>query len=102
MVSGMTAQSVKWWSRIHKWSSLVCTLFLLLLCITGLPLIFHDEIDAALGATVEPDAVPAGTPMLSFDRILEIARAAQPNEVITIVGADDEDPIWHAYMAPTL
>lgn len=42
---GMTAQSVKWWSLVHKWTSLICTLFLLMLCITGLPLIFHDEID---------------------------------------------------------
>ncbi|MBR8652362.1 PepSY domain-containing protein [Achromobacter sp. Marseille-Q0513] len=34
------------WQWIHTWSSLVCTLFLLMLCVTGLPLIFHDEIDA--------------------------------------------------------
>jgi uncharacterized iron-regulated membrane protein len=35
---------------VHTWSSLVSTLFLLLLCITGLPLIFHHEIDELLGA----------------------------------------------------
>jgi uncharacterized iron-regulated membrane protein len=30
------------------WSSLVCTVFMLLLCVTGLPLIFHEEIDEYL------------------------------------------------------
>ena len=38
---------------MHKWSSLVSTLFLLLLCVTGLPLIFHDEIDAVMGEDYE-------------------------------------------------
>lgn len=37
--------STQTWSWIHKWSSLVSTAFLLLLCITGLPLIFHEEIE---------------------------------------------------------
>lgn len=41
--------SIKPWIWAHKWSSLICTAFLLILCITGLPLIFHDEIDQALG-----------------------------------------------------
>ena len=37
----------------HKWSSLVCTVFMLLLCLTGLPLIFHHEIGHLLGTEVE-------------------------------------------------
>jgi uncharacterized iron-regulated membrane protein len=98
----MTPRSIRIWKEAHKWTSLVCTLFLFMLCLTGLPLIFHDEIDAALGATVEPDAVAAGTPLLSFDRVLDIARAARPNDVITIVGADDENPIWNVFMASTV
>lgn len=98
----MTPRSIRLWTSIHKWTSLVCTLFLLMLCITGLPLIFHDEIDAALGATIEPDQAPDNAPLLSFDRIIEIARAAQPSQVVTIVGADDENPIWHVYMASTV
>jgi uncharacterized iron-regulated membrane protein len=31
----------------------VCTVFMLLLCMTGLPLIFHHEIDHLLGNEVE-------------------------------------------------
>ena len=55
----MTAQSVKWWSLVHKWTSLVCTLFLLMLCITGLPLIFHDEIDDFFSSEVSARELPA-------------------------------------------
>ena len=40
--------NVKLWFLIHKWTSLVCTLFLLMLCITGLPLIFHHELEHLL------------------------------------------------------
>jgi len=38
-------RSLRRWGLVHKWTSLICTLFLLMLCITGLPLIFRDEID---------------------------------------------------------
>lgn len=31
------ARRLKRWFWVHKWSSLVCTLFMLLLCVTGLP-----------------------------------------------------------------
>ena len=41
----MTRASIMIWAAVHKWTSLVCTAFLLMLCLTGLPLIFHDEID---------------------------------------------------------
>ena len=42
--------------------SLVCTVFMLLLCITGLPLIFHHEIGHLLGTEVEAPELAAGTP----------------------------------------
>ncbi len=32
------------WYKIHKWVSLICTIFFLLFCITALPLIFKNEI----------------------------------------------------------
>ena len=42
----MTAAStIKTWYWIHKWTSLVCTIFLLIICLTGLPLVFHHEIE---------------------------------------------------------
>jgi len=72
---GMTASTIKTWCWIHKWSSLVSTAFLLLLCITGLPLIFHHEIDELLGNAAEPRDLPAGTPHASLDRMVKGAPA---------------------------
>jgi uncharacterized iron-regulated membrane protein len=98
----MTPQAVRVWKDVHKWTSLVCTLFLFILCLTGLPLIFHEEIDRALGATAAPDSVAADAPMISLDRVLEIARAQRPNEVITFAVPDDDDPVWHMFIAPAI
>ena len=39
---------MRYWYSLHKWSSLICALVMLMLCITGLPLIFHDELEDAL------------------------------------------------------
>ena len=45
----MKSKTIRRWSFIHTWTSLICTAFLLLLALTGLPLIFHHEIDHLLG-----------------------------------------------------
>jgi len=87
----MTAQSVKWWSRIHKWTSLVCTLFLLMLCITGLPLIFHDEIDDFFdSAGVSARDLPADTPQASLNRIVDAARARYPQRHVQGLNWDQD------------
>lgn len=41
----MSTQALRIWLWVHKWSSLVSAAFLLMLCLTGLPLIFAHEID---------------------------------------------------------
>lgn len=47
------------WYRVYLWTSLVCTVFVLVSCLTGLPLIFDDEIgQGGMGKAVEP-AAPA-------------------------------------------
>ncbi|WP_441236525.1 PepSY domain-containing protein [Bradyrhizobium sp. 930_D9_N1_4] len=42
------------WST--PWTSLISTVFLLLLCLTGLPLIFHPEIDELPGYAPQSEA----------------------------------------------
>lgn len=37
---------MKYWYKIHKWTSLVCAVFLLSMCASSLPLIFGREISA--------------------------------------------------------
>ncbi len=70
------------WSWVHKWSSLICTLFMLMLCITGLPLIFHEEIDELLHEQVKAAEVPAGTPKADLDRVVANGMAREPGQVV--------------------
>ena len=80
----MTAQSVKWWSLVHKWTSLICTLFLLMLCITGLPLIFHDEIDDLFKSEASARDLPADTPQAPLSRLIDAAKARYPERYLQV------------------
>ncbi len=84
---------------MHKWSSLMCTAFLLMLCITGLPLIFHSEIDRALGYGVSASA-PTQTPAPLAD-IERAGLAAKPGWVIQyFVWEPDKPGVVTLSMAP--
>ncbi len=93
--------SLRAWSRLHTWSSLACTLFLLLLCLTGLPLIFHHEIGHLTGAEVEAPAMPPGTPPADLDRIVAAARAQRPGEVVQYLIWEDDPAILRLSLAPS-
>jgi uncharacterized iron-regulated membrane protein len=98
----MNSRKIKTWAWVHKWSSLVCTVFMLLLCLTGLPLIFHHEIGHLLGTEVEAPKMPAGTPRVSLDRVLEVARAQHPDRVVQFASQpEDDDGLWFVTLTPT-
>ncbi|GAA5786035.1 PepSY-associated TM helix domain-containing protein [Chitiniphilus shinanonensis] len=98
----MHNKTIRIWAWIHKWSSLVCTAFMLLLCITGLPLIFHHEIGHLLGTEVEAPPMPADTPRISLDQVLKIARAQHPDRVVQFVSQpEDSQDLWFVTMTPT-
>ena len=77
-----SARSLRVWTWLHTWSSLVCTLFMLLLCLTGLPLIFHHEIEHLTGDAVELPALQHGGPPATFDAVLQAARQRGDREVV--------------------
>ncbi len=84
--------SIRKWYLIHKWTSLVCTAFLLMLCITGLPLIFHEEIEH-LSGVVEAPPMPEDTPYASLDKVAEAAHKQRPGDVIRFMfWEQDEHP----------
>lgn len=93
----MTRRTIKAWVTVHKWTSLVSTAFLLMLCITGLPLIFHDEIDwlteerPTYGA---PGVGSSGTApvLLPLDEMLARALANRPGEVPLYMAFDNDQP----------
>jgi uncharacterized iron-regulated membrane protein len=98
----LTASTIRRWSWVHKWSSLVCTVFMLLLCITGLPLIFHHEIGHLLGTEVEAPAMPADTPRASLDRVIATAKALHPERVVQFVSQpEDDNGLWFVTLTPT-
>ena len=96
----MRSSTIRAWSWVHKWTSLVCTLFLLMLCITGLPLIFHDEIDAALNPATWQPANPGGD-HLTLDEILDTSLANRPGEVPIFMSFDIDRPVVNVTTGPS-
>ncbi|MBC9915334.1 PepSY-associated TM helix domain-containing protein [Chitinophaga varians] len=86
----MDIKTAKRWFSWHKWSSLICTLFLLMLCVTGLPLIFHEELDKVLKKQVVADVPPDARP-LSLDSLAVAASAQYPGNHVRYVFWDEED-----------
>lgn len=96
----MTPRAIRRWSVVHSYSSLVCTAFMLMLCITGLPLIFHDEIEAALIESSFTPANPDG-PLLDLDAMLAAALAQRPGEVPIFMSFDADRPVVNVTTGPS-
>jgi uncharacterized iron-regulated membrane protein len=89
------------WGRIHRWSSLACTVFLLLLCLTGLPLIFHDEIDGLVEEKVSAPPLEGKAEATPLRRIVEAALGRYPGELPQYVfWPPDEPDLVHVGLAP--
>jgi uncharacterized iron-regulated membrane protein len=80
------------WFWIHKWTSLVCTAFLLLICVTGLPLVLREEIAGLLDDALPYASVPADAPQANIDHLVEVSRKMFPGEEILSVYVDDDEP----------
>lgn len=89
----MTPGAIRAWSWVHKWSSLVSTIFLLMLCITGLPLVFTHELDHVLLGHEEAAPVTVDTPMLNLDQVLDVALSRHPGEVPAFMSFDEDRPV---------
>lgn len=83
------------WDGVHRWTSLACTVFLLLLCVTGLPLIFRQEIDSVLQAPIRSPA-HAGNQRASLDAVVQSALARYPGAKILFASQEPHDTsIWY-------
>lgn len=96
----MTRRALTGWFLVHKWTSLVCTAFLLMLCVTGLPLVFHDEIDAFLAPEQPLAPVPAGTRPLDLDQLVARALADRPGDVPLYLSFDGDRPVTNVTTGP--
>lgn len=96
------SRRIKTWTWVHKWSSLVCTIFMLLLCLTGLPLIFHHEIGHLLGTEVEAPDLPKDRPHASLDRVMEVAQGLHPGKVPMFITQElDDNRFWYVTFGDT-
>ena len=101
----MISPTIRIWYLVHKWSSLICTVFLLMLCITGLPLIFHDEIYRLSGDAPQygmPGVGSSGTApgLLPLDAMMAKALSARPGEVPLFMAFDNDHPSMTITTAP--
>ena len=98
----MRRSTIRAWYLVHKWSSIVPTVFLLMLCVTGLPLIFHDEIEGLEGVDYEtalpgPPSAESGVPL---DTMLATALAEKPGEVPLFMAFSQESPLLTVTTGP--
>ncbi len=97
----LSARKVRTWYRVHKWTSLICTAFLLMSCLTGLPLIFDEQIDHVTDHHVKPASLPEGAPFASIDSLVTASKRLYPSEHVLSLGWDDDEPRIFLNMAPS-
>jgi uncharacterized iron-regulated membrane protein len=97
----MTRNATRRWYLVHKWTSIVCTLFLLMFCITGLPLIFHHEIDELTRAPQLSQTAAGKT--IDLDQVTRDTLAKQPaGWKMLFLSWNDEKPLIYSVIAPSL
>lgn len=88
----MKSSTIRRWSSVHTWTSLTCTLFLFLLALTGLPLIFHHELEHLLGEAPQLREMAPDTPHLDLQQIVEAGERHRPGEVVQYLGWEEDEP----------
>lgn len=76
---------------VHRWCSVFVSLNFMVLSLTGLVLVFHEEIDAALGVMPKGTQVAEGE-LVSVGRAVDIARDATPGLTALYAFKQDESP----------
>lgn len=88
----MKTRTIRAWSWVHTWSSLVSTLFLLMLCVTGLPLVFTHELNHVLLDEAWAPANPDGD-KLDLDQVLAVALSRHPGDAPAFMSFDEDRPV---------
>lgn len=94
-------RSFRRWYVLHKWSSLICTVFLFMLCITGLPLIFSGEIREWMNNDPPYALVPEDRPPANLDEMVALAKRQFPGQIVTSISIDDDHPQTVVSLAPS-
>ncbi|WP_438276357.1 PepSY-associated TM helix domain-containing protein [Nitrobacter sp.] len=81
----MKPRTLRIWIWLHKWSSLISMVVLVMLCLTGMPLIFAEEIDHWLEPHPPAKQVQAGTPAPALQDLVDRAQTMRPIGSVTDV-----------------
>jgi uncharacterized iron-regulated membrane protein len=73
----------QWLTRLHRWSGLVVMLLLFIASVTGVWLVFRQELDRALNAQLR--VVQPGTRRLSEDDIVRLVEKHFPDAMVSLV-----------------
>ncbi|MEM6733408.1 MAG: PepSY domain-containing protein [Myxococcota bacterium] len=99
----MKSTTLKKWIWIHRWSSLVGMVFMLMLCLTGLPLIFAHELDHWLGNTAEAPPMAEETPHASIDELVRAAERDSGGHAVRFLVEDpDDSDVWYFNMGESV
>lgn len=93
--------NIKRWFWWHRWTSLSCTVFLLILCLTGLPLVFEEELEGWINNDPPYAVMPKNTPMANLDSMVNFAQHRYPGNVVSFVFVDDEEPQVEVALLPS-
>lgn len=97
----MSSARLRWWYVIHKWTSLVCTVFLLVLCLTGLPIVFHEELGLWLGDIVNPPPQSGPMTRANLDNIVQDAQSRRPHDAMKFLMQKEDTPVWFVIFGKT-
>lgn len=80
---------MKYVYRIHRWTSLICVLLFLLLCLTGLPLLFKEEINEwnQLRPPENPQPLSYATLWQGLEQGIQTIQADYPQKTIKTISA---------------
>jgi uncharacterized iron-regulated membrane protein len=87
----MKPANLRRWRLVHRWTSLICSVNLLILCVTGLILVFHHEIEHLMGNEFDT-SYTEGQARLPLESLVGIARTANPGLEPKFVSFDPEEP----------
>ncbi|MBB5018424.1 putative iron-regulated membrane protein [Chitinivorax tropicus] len=90
----MSPPTLRFWHWLHKWSSLISTLFMLLVCLTGLPLIFLHEINDLSGRSPVLQPVAADVVDVPLQQLEQAGQRLHPGFKPHVLIRDHEQPIW--------
>ncbi len=86
------ARSFRIWAFVHTWTSVISMVFMLMLCVTGLPLIFHEEIEDLFEEHVVAPVLPVDVKARSTDEVIAAAKHLRPGDHVLFVSWREDSP----------